>query len=71
MEGRRLWLNALDADAEPSSNLVDVSEALSRIGLENDRAPVIGRGTFKMDILLRQVDKDGHPVCLLAWLSLV
>ena len=62
LEGRRLWLDVLDTDAEPSSALVDVSEALARIGLEHERAPIVGRGTFKMDILLRQLDKDGHPV---------
>ena len=63
LEGRRLWLAVLDTDAEPNSALVDVSEALARIGLEHERAPIVGRGTFKMDILLRQLDKDGHPVC--------
>ena len=62
LEGRRLWLDALDTDAEPNSALVDVSEALARIGLEHERAPIVGKGTFKMDILLRQLDKDGHPV---------
>lgn len=61
-EGRRLWLEVLDASAEPGAMLVDVSEALARVGLENQRAAIIGRGTFKMDVALRQLDKDGHPV---------
>lgn len=46
--------------------LLDVSDALTRIGLENERGTIIGQGsgqgTFKMDILLRQLDKDEHPV---------
>lgn len=61
-EGRRLWLEALDADSEPGAMLVDVSEALARVGLENQRAAIVGRGTFKMDVALCQLDKDGHPV---------
>ena len=66
-EGRRLWLEVLDADAEPGAMLVDVSEALARVGLENQRAAIIGRGTFKMDVALRQLDKDGHPVSTPSW----
>lgn len=61
-EGRRLWLNVLDADSKPGSMLADVSESLSRIGLENARVPIIGNGTFKMDIGLQQLDKDGYQV---------
>lgn len=65
-EGHRAWLNVLHTDSEPSTMLLDVSDALTRIGLENERGTIIGQGsgqgTFKMDILLRQLDKDEHPV---------
>ena len=65
-EGRRAWLNMLHTDSKPSTMLLDVSDALTRIGLENEQGTIIGQGkgqgTFKMDILLRQLDKNGHPV---------
>ena len=70
-EGRRLWLEVLDANGEPGAMLVDVSEALARLGLENQRSAIIGRGTFKMDIALRQLDKNGHPVSTSSWQRLL
>ena len=61
---REVWAAKLgeEAEAAPGALLVDVSESLLRIGLDNERAGTASDGLLRLDIALKQRDRRGRKV---------